>query len=179
MFNFATHKSVYTAPGEGWITSKINHDGLLCNLIKTGRRILGIASLLPHAMLDVKRKMSLLSPQKERPQSSISKSWYVLFLSRWALLPDAPVKWKWRCPIIAFGGNEAKLVTEPGLSKDCFRIAWETRLWGFMGSVDKNCSKKESVKRLLVGSRETYCSQVSDYRGETINTSKPKDLRKI
>lgn len=74
VFNFATHKSVYTAPGEGWITSKINHDGLLCNLIKTGRRILGIASLLPHAMLDVKRKMSLLSPQKERPQSSISKS---------------------------------------------------------------------------------------------------------
>lgn len=33
---------------------------------------------------------------------------------------------KLSCPITAFGGNEAKLVTEHELSKDCFRIAEET-----------------------------------------------------
>lgn len=33
---------------------------------------------------------------------------------------------KLSCPITAFGGNEAKLATEHGLSKDCFRIAEET-----------------------------------------------------
>lgn len=64
VFNFATHKSVYTVLREGSITSKTNHDGFLCNLIKTGRRILGIASLLPHAGVDVKGKMNLLSPQR-------------------------------------------------------------------------------------------------------------------
>lgn len=81
VFNFVTHKYVCTVLRQGSITNKTNHDGFLCKLIKTGRRILGIASLLPHAMFDVKRKMSLLSPQWEWPQSSIvSKSRYVILI---------------------------------------------------------------------------------------------------
>jgi len=35
-----------------------------------------------------------------------------------------------------------------------------------MGRVDKNFSRKESVKGLLVATRETYYSQISDYRAE-------------
>lgn len=68
---------------------------------------------------------------------------------------------KLSCPITALGGNEAKSLNMgsvkivSGLLKRLSSIKEEMRLRGFMGSIDKNCSRKESVKRLLVGPRES------------------------
>lgn len=67
-------------------------------------------------------------------------------------------------PITAIGGNEASLVTMNMVSLrteetvKCERGDWG--LWRLIDSGCKNCNRMESMKGLLVETRETFCSQV-------------------
>lgn len=147
--------------------------------------------LFPHAMLFVKGKMRFLSLQREWPQSfSIFKislhailiqddHHFLMFLrSGNESVPSHYCSWKNWDQISDY---------ECGATKDCLKVAEETvkckrgdlGLWGFMGSVDKNCSRKESVKGLLLEIRGHTIVRYQTTGEKLVKWYKPKVIRKI